>query len=158
MVCPSSLKLLVIASSKFFSFAIYIVPRYVRLSFMAPFCSICVFILWMSATELLCIWIVAICCWLHEAEVFQLLVVMLLAIICFGHIYSWDEHAYNICLTLFSYCLIANYIISITKWFQENGSFISTVNTRTYASLSWLLCASPMWKFYSLMNIVALSG
>jgi hypothetical protein len=54
-----------------------------------------------------------ICCYLHEVEVFQLLVVMILAIICFGHVYSRDEHAYNIFLSLFGYYLIANYIISI---------------------------------------------
>ena len=52
---------------------------------------------------------------LHKAEVFQLLVVMNLATICFGHVYSWYEHAYNICLSLFGYCLIANYIISIAE-------------------------------------------
>jgi hypothetical protein len=115
LVCPSSTKLLVIASSIFFSYAIYVVPRYVRLSFMASFCSICVFILWKSATEFLCIWIVAICCCLHKAEVFQLLVVMILATICFGHVYSWDEHVYNILLSLFRYYLIANYIISIAE-------------------------------------------
>jgi hypothetical protein len=114
-VCPSSTKLLVIASSIFFSYAIYVVPRYVQLSFMSSFCSICIFILWRSATELLCIWIVAICCCLHKVEVFQLLVVMILATICFSHVYSWDEHVYNIFLSLFGYCLIANYIISIAE-------------------------------------------
>jgi uncharacterized protein YybS (DUF2232 family) len=56
-----------------------------------------------------------ICCYLHEVEVFQLLVVMILATICFGHVYSRDEHAYIICLSLFSYCLIANYIINIDE-------------------------------------------
>jgi hypothetical protein len=53
--------------------------------------------------------------YLHETEVFQLLVVMILATICFGHVYSRDEHAYIICLSLFGYCLIANYIISIAE-------------------------------------------
>jgi hypothetical protein len=33
----------------------------------------------------------------------------------FGHVYSWDEHAYNIFLSLSGYCLIANYIISIAE-------------------------------------------
>jgi hypothetical protein len=52
---------------------------------------------------------------LHKAEVFQLLVVMNLATICFGHVYSWYEHAYNICLSLFGYCLIASYTINIVE-------------------------------------------
>jgi hypothetical protein len=55
------------------------------------------------------------CYYLYKAEVFQLMVVMILALICFGYIYPWDEHAYNICLSLFGYCLIANYIISIVE-------------------------------------------
>jgi uncharacterized membrane protein YwzB len=56
-----------------------------------------------------------ICCSLHKDKVFQLLVVMILATICFGHVYSWDEHVNNICLSLLGYCLIANYIISIVE-------------------------------------------
>jgi hypothetical protein len=68
-----------------------------------------------GSIELLCIWIVVICCYLYEAEVFQSLVIMIHSIICFIHIYSWDEHDYNICLSLVSYCLISNYIISVAE-------------------------------------------
>jgi hypothetical protein len=64
---PKSSELLVIASSIFFSYAI--VPRYVRLSFMASFVP-CVFILRRRATTLICIWIVVIYCLLYEVKVF----------------------------------------------------------------------------------------